>query len=113
MKIAINGMGRIGRTAFKIAYDRKGVEIVGVNDLSEPDPIAYLAQHDSVYGIWDHKIKAGNKTLVVDDKKIPYFQEAEPEKLPWKDLAVDVVLECTGVFTNSEKAGKHLTAGAK
>jgi glyceraldehyde 3-phosphate dehydrogenase len=113
MKIAINGMGRIGRTAFKIAYGRKDVDIVAVNDLTEPGMIAYLTQHDSVYGLWEHKIKAQDKALVVDDKKIPYFQEAEPEKLPWKDLEADVVLECTGVFTKSEKAGKHLTAGAK
>ena len=113
IRIAINGMGRIGRTAFKIAYERKGVEIVAVNDLTDPRTIAYLTQYDSVYGHWKHKIKALDKALAVDDKKIPYLQEAEPEKLPWKKLGADVVLECTGVFRDSEKAGKHLVAGAK
>ena len=113
IKIAINGMGRIGRTAFKIAFDRNNTEIVAVNDLTDPKLIAYLTQHDSVYGAWKNKVAGNEKELIVNDKKIPYFQEPAPEKLPWKDLGVDVVLECTGVFTKSEKAGLHLDAGAK
>lgn len=113
IKIAINGMGRIGRTVFKIAYGRKEVEIVAVNDLTPLETIAYLTQHDSVYGLWKNKVRVVNNALVVDDKKIPYFQEAEPEKLPWKKLGIDIVFECTGVFKDSESAGKHLTAGAK
>jgi len=106
-------MGRIGRTAFKIASSRKEVEIVGVNDLTPPKEIAYLTHYDSTYGIWDHKISAKEKEFVVDGRTIPYFQEAEAEKLPWKDLSADIILECTGVFTKSEKAGKHLDAGAR
>jgi len=113
IRLAINGMGRIGRAAFKIAESRKGVEIVGVNDLTAPKEIVYLTRYDSTYGAWDHKISAKEKELVVDGKTVPYFQEAEPENLPWRDLKADVILECTGIFTKSEKAGKHLNAGAK
>jgi len=113
IKIAVNGLGRIGRAAFKIAYSRKEIEIVALNDLTPPKDIAYLLQYDSVYGIWDHEVSANEKEILIDGKKIPYLQEPAPEKIPWKSLGVDVVLECTGVFNKSEKAGKHLEAGAK
>jgi len=113
IKIAINGLGRIGRAAFKIASSRKEIEIIAVNDLTPPEEIAYLMRYDSVYGIWDQEVSAKENELSVGGRKIPYFHEAEPEKLPWKKLGADVVLECTGVFNKSEKAGKHLEAGAK
>lgn len=113
IKIAINGMGRIGRAAFKIAHSRKEIEIVAINDLTAPKDIGYLLQYDSVYGIWDKDVVAKEKELQIDGKKIPYFQEPEPEKLPWKDLGVDIVLECTGVFNKTEKAIKHVNAGSK
>jgi glyceraldehyde 3-phosphate dehydrogenase len=105
IKIAINGMGRIGRAAFKIAHRRQEeIEIVAINDLTPIEEIAYLLKYDSVYGIWDSTVKNSEKELIIDDKKIAYLQEPDPEKLPWKDLEVDVVLECTGVFNKSEKA---------
>lgn len=113
IKIAINGMGRIGRAAFRIAHSRKEIEIVAINDLTAPKDIAYLLKYDSVYGIWDHEVIGKEKELQIDGKKIAYFQEPDPEKLPWKDLGVDLVLECTGVFNKSEKAIKHVNAGAK
>jgi len=113
IKIAINGMGRIGRAAFRIVQDRKELEIVAVNDLSAPKDIAYLIKHDSVLGAWDHEIAPKENEILVDGRKIAYLEEPDPEKLPWKDLGVDIVLECTGVFNKSEKAIKHVNAGAK
>jgi len=113
IKIAINGMGRIGRAAFRIASERKEVEIAAVNDLSDPKNTAYLIQHDSVYGTWDRRVEPKEKEILIDGKKIVYLEEPDPEKLPWKDMGVDVVLECTGVFNKGEKAIKHLNAGAK
>jgi len=113
IKIAINGMGRIGREAFRIGSERKELEIVAINDLSDPKNTAYLIKHDSVYGTWDRQVEPKEKEILIDGKKIAYLQEPDPEKLPWKDLGVDVVLECTGVFNKSEKAIKHVNAGAK
>ena len=113
LKIAINGMGRIGRAAFKVVEERKDLEVVAINDLTPPKDIAYLLKYDSVYGIWDREVIAKEKEILINAKKIQYFQEPEPEKLPWKNLEVDVVLECTGVFNKSEKAVKHINAGAK
>ncbi len=113
IRIAINGMGRIGRAAFKIAMERPDATIVAVNDLTEPKDLVYLLKHDSAYGLWDKKIDAKENEIKVGEKVIPFFKEPDPEKLPWKNLDVDVVLECTGIFRNKEKASKHLTAGAK
>lgn len=113
IKIAINGMGRIGRAAFRIIHSRKDLEIVGINDLTAPKDIAYLIKRDSVYGTWDKEVVAKEKEILVDSKRIPYYQEPDPGSLPWKDLGVDIVLECTGVFNKSEKAIKHVEAGAK
>ncbi len=113
LKIAINGMGRIGRAAFKIIAEREGVEVVAVNDLTPAKDIAYLLKYDSCYGIWDKDIVGKENKLVLEKKDIPYLCEPDPANLPWKDLKVDVVLECTGVFNKSEKAVKHLEAGAE
>ena len=113
LKIAINGMGRIGRSAFKIISDREGAELVAVNDLTPAKDIAYLLKYDSCYGIWDKDIIGKENKLILEKKEIPYFCEPDPANLPWKDLKVDIVLECTGVFNKSEKAIKHVEAGAK
>lgn len=112
MKIAINGMGRIGRLLFKRLIDHKEIEIVAVNDIMDPTNLAYLLQYDSVYGKFDKTVSYNNQ-LVAGEKEISCFAEPNPLQLPWKDLKADVVLECTGNFTSKPLASKHLTAGAK
>lgn len=115
MKIAINGFGRIGRPSLKIALEKSDIEVVAINDLSDLKTGAHLLKYDSSYGRYGHdvEIDEANSELIIDGKKIKYLSEPDPAKLPWKDLDVDVVLECTGVFTDSEKAQKHIDAGAK
>lgn len=113
LKVAINGMGRIGRAAFKIIAEREGIEVVAVNDLTPAKDIAYLLKYDSCYGIWEKEIVGKENKLILEKRDIPYLCEADPGSLPWKDFAVDIVLECTGVFNKSEKASKHIDAGAK
>ncbi len=118
-KIAINGFGRIGRPSFKIMLEREDVEVVAINDLSNINNLAYLLKYDTAYGIYSKDIqvkeieKADYNLLIVDGKEIKVFSNPEPAKLPWKELQVDVVLECTGFFKDREKAGGHLEAGAK
>lgn len=112
-KIAINGFGRIGRQAFQVACDRPDLEIVAINDLTESNVLAHLLKYDSVYGIYGKSIKATKNGLVVDEKEIKVLAEKDPQSLPWKDLGVDIVLECTGFFTEKEGAQKHNLAGAK
>lgn len=112
MKVAINGFGRIGKTVFKIAI-KKGIHVVAINDLHGAEDAAYSLNHDSVYGKFDSKVKAEGNNLVVSGNKIKILNEKDPTKLPWKKLGVDVVIECTGVFTNRTGASKHLKAGAK
>ncbi len=111
-KVAINGCGRIGRTFLKIALE-KGVNVVAVNDLLDPKTLAYFMKYDSVYGNFKGKIEAGGNFIKINGKKILVFSEKEPEKLPWKKLGIDVVIESTGFFVDKEGASKHLTAGAK
>jgi len=115
MKIAINGLGRIGRAFFKLAFERPEIEIVAVNDLGDLDNLAYLLKYDSVYGRYPRKVQVDKNGgfLIVDDKKIKFLQEKDPLKLPWASLEIDVVVESTGVFETFEKASTHLTAGAK
>ncbi len=113
VKIAINGFGRIGRAACKVALDNQDAEIVAINDLGDLENLAYLLQYDSVYGRYAKDVSVEDGNLVVDGKRIAVLQEKEPEKLPWKDLGIDVVIESTGFFTDEEGARKHLTAGAK
>ncbi|MDI9454655.1 MAG: glyceraldehyde 3-phosphate dehydrogenase NAD-binding domain-containing protein, partial [Spirochaetota bacterium] len=117
MKIAINGFGRIGRNVFKIAFVDKDIEIVGINDLTDPKTLAHLLKYDSNYGVYDKSVAVDGDAIVVDGKKIPVFAERSPASLPWKDLGVDVVIESTGVFTVAEspKGGykDHIKAGAK
>lgn len=112
-KIAINGFGRIGRAALKIIMDHPGLEIAAVNDLMGIDNAAYLLKYDSVYGRYPHEVSVGDNFLNINDKKILYLSEKDPTQLPWKNLEIDVVLECTGLFTTRENAEKHIQAGAK
>ena len=113
VKIAINGFGRIGRSALKIALDRRDVEVVAINDLSAPSALAHLLKHDSSYGTYDRKVTADDKYLYVNTRKIRVVAEPDPANLPWKRLGVDVVLECTGRFTDPKLARAHIDAGAK
>ncbi len=113
VKIAINGFGRIGRLVFRAGYKSKDVEFVAVNDLADAKTLAHLLKYDSVHGIMDAEIKATDKSIIVGGKELKTFTEREPEKLPWKDLGVDVVLESTGIFTDRAGAERHLKAGAK
>ncbi len=113
IKVGINGFGRIGRQAFKIALEKPEIEVKGINDLSTPSVLAHLLKYDSVYGRYNHQVQATDKSILVDGKEYPIFAEKDPGQLPWGKLGVDVVLECTGRFTDSEKASAHLKAGAK
>jgi glyceraldehyde 3-phosphate dehydrogenase len=114
IRIGINGFGRIGRIVFRTMWARKGeFEIVGINDLTDAKTLAYLLKYDSVYGRFAGETGVDGTSLVVDGKKIPVSAEKDPAKLPWGQLKVDVVLECTGAFTNKADCAKHITAGAK
>lgn len=112
-RIAINGLGRIGRAAFKIALDTPDLELVAINDLVTPDNLAYLLHYDTAYGRYNRSIAAEEDKLMIDDQSYPVFSEKDPARLPWGEMNVDVVLECTGVFTKREGLEKHLQAGAK
>ena len=112
-KVAINGMGRIGRAAFKIIMDSPKLELVAMNDLMAVDNLAYLINYDTVYGRYKHKVGVSGNALVVNGQTYKYFSEKDPAQLPWKELSIDIVLECTGLFTNAEGLGKHIKAGAK
>jgi len=113
VRIAINGFGRIGRPALKVALEKNNLEVVAINDLTDDKTLAHLLKFDSLYGIYPKDVQAGNGEIIVDGKKIKSLTESDPTKLPWKDFGVDVVLECSGVFTEKEEARKHLDAGAK
>ena len=113
LKLGINGFGRIGRLAFRAISKRANVEVVGINDLQDVEYIAYLLKYDSVHGTFPLDVKAENGHLVVDGKTIRITAEKDPNNLKWNEIGVDVVLECTGIFTTLEKAQAHLNAGAK
>ena len=113
MNIAINGFGRIGRQAFKVAMTKKDIKVVGINDLTDTKTLAHLLKYDTAYGKYDLSVECDDKNLIVDGHKIPVFAEKDPAALPWAKLKVDVVLECTGRFTSKEGADMHLKAGAK
>lgn len=112
-KLAINGFGRIGRNAFKIAFARSDLEIVAINDLTDNKTLAYLLKYDSNYGVYDLEVSADDEGITVGGKKIKVYAEKDPAALPWGDLGVDVVIESTGFFTDKEGASGHLKAGAK
>jgi glyceraldehyde 3-phosphate dehydrogenase len=113
IKVAINGFGRIGRQFFAIAQDHPNLEVVAINDLTDPATLAHLYKYDSIYGVHPGKVAAGKDYLQVDGKKIKIFAEKDPSVLPWKKLGVDVAVESTGVFTDLEGASAHIKAGAK
>lgn len=115
VKVAINGFGRIGRNAFKVIIERFAdqIEVVTINDLTEPKVLAHLLQYDSAYGYWNHEVFSDEKNIILDGKKYPILAEKVPANLPWKDLDVDVVIESTGRFTDSEGLNQHIVAGAK
>ena len=113
LRVAINGFGRIGRTTLKAGWGKKGFNVVAVNDLTDAETLAHLLKYDSVYRTWDHEVKAKKDKLIIDGREIQVFAQKDPKALPWKQMKIDVVLECTGFFTSEEGAGGHLTAGAK
>ncbi|HIA91844.1 TPA: type I glyceraldehyde-3-phosphate dehydrogenase [Candidatus Saccharibacteria bacterium] len=113
LKVAINGFGRIGRNAFKVAFERKDIEIVALNDLTDNPTLAHLLKYDTAYGRYAHDVEASENGIVVDGHEIKVLNEPDPEKLPWGDMNVDVVIESTGRFVKTEDAKKHVTAGAK
>lgn len=112
-KIAINGFGRIGRNAFKIAMNRDDIEVVAINDLVTPDALAHLLKYDSTYGPYDREVGYDDKGIIVDGTHFPVYAETDPAKLPWGELGVDVVIESTGHFVDPAKARAHIDAGAK
>ena len=111
--LAINGLGRIGRAALKILLDTDGLEVVAVNDLIPPDNLAYLLRYDTVYGRYQRDVVPQEDALVIDGRSIPVFAEKDPAALPWSELNVDLVLECTGVFRQERDLKKHITSGAR
>jgi len=111
--VAINGFGRIGRNAFKIAFDRSDLEVVAINDLTDTKTLAYLLKHDTNYGTYSHEVGFDDTNLIVDGKHIKVLAEKDPAALPWKDLDIDVVIESTGFFVEPDKARAHTQAGAK
>ncbi len=113
VRVAINGFGRIGRTFFRLAFGNPNFEVVAMNDLGDLDNLAYLLKYDSVYGRSPFSVEVKDGSIFVDNKKINFTQEREPNKLPWKDLGIDIVVESTGFFTTYEGAKLHLDAGAK
>lgn len=113
VKIAINGFGRIGRQAFKIASEREDVEVVAVNDLTDLETLAHLLRYDSSYGAYHLPVEVKDDALVVGGHAVRALQEKDPAALPWGEMGVDVVLECTGLFTDPAKAEAHLQAGAR
>lgn len=114
IKVAINGFGRIGRLAFRQLFELEGYEVVAINDLTSPDMLAHLLKYDTAQKRYEgHTVEALEDSIIVDDQKIRIYKEQDPNNLPWKELDVDVVLECTGFFTSKERASAHIKAGAK
>lgn len=113
VKIAINGFGRIGRNALKILLERRDVQVVAINDITDAKTLAHLLKHDSSYGAYEKKVTSTDNSLIINTREIPVFAEKDPANLPWKKLGVDVVIECTGFFTKPEDAMAHVKAGAK
>ncbi len=114
VKVAINGFGRIGRLAFRQMFGAEGYEVVAINDLTDPKMLAHLLKYDTAQGRYEgHTVVAGEDSITVDGKEIKIYKEADASKLPWGELDVDVVLECTGFYTKKDKAMAHINAGAK
>ena len=114
IKIAINGFGRIGRLTFRKVFADDRYEVVAINDLTKPEMLAYLLKYDSVQGAYrNHSVEHDDESITVDGKRIRIYKEADPSKLPWNELGVDIVLECTGFFASKAKSQAHIDAGAK
>lgn len=114
IKVAINGFGRIGRLVFRIMEEDPNFDIVAINDLTEADQLAYLLKYDTSHRVYRvNEISSTEDSIIVGERKIKIFSEKDPENLPWKDLDIDIVFECTGVFTDKDKASAHIKAGAK
>lgn len=112
IRIAINGFGRIGRAVYRIGRARPELDFVAINDLANSHTLAHLLKHDSLQGVMTNQVRSSDRSIIIDGKEILAFSKSDPEKLPWKDLAVDVVLESTGMFTRRNKAYRHIAAGA-
>ncbi|MGD8598056.1 MAG: glyceraldehyde 3-phosphate dehydrogenase N-terminal domain-containing protein, partial [Anaerolineae bacterium] len=110
-KVAINGFGRIGRAAFKILLDTPDLELVAVNDIAPLDNLAYLLQYDTAYGRYDKSVEVKDGNLLVDGQEYQFYAERDPAQLPWAELGVDIVFECTGFFADEQGLNKHLEAG--
>lgn len=113
IRVAINGLGRIGRAALKIILETPALDLVAINDLVPVDNLAYLLKYDTVYGRYEKEVTYDDEHLIIGGKKFSVFSQKEPAQLPWGKLAVDTVFECTGVFTRREDLGKHIQAGAR
>ena len=113
IRVGINGFGRIGRNVFRACLDERGLEFVAVNDITDAKTLAHLLKYDSVHGTLKRDVRADKDGLTIDGARVRVLAERDPGKLPWKDLGVDLVLECSGLFTERDKAAKHLEAGAK
>ncbi len=113
VRVAINGFGRIGRNVFRASQKNKDIEIVAINDLTDTKTLAHLLKWDSTFGEFTHDVKAGDGKIIVDGKEIAVLAKKDPAELPWKDLKVDITLECTGLFLDKASAGKHIAAGAR
>lgn len=115
LKVAINGFGRIGRSAFKVAVDnyKNEVDVVALNDLTDSNTLAHLLKYDTAYGVYERQVSASGNNILVDGKKYPVYSEKDPSMLPWQELGVDVVIESTGFFTSKEGSMGHIKAGAK
>ena len=112
-RIAINGFGRIGRLVFRIIEERDDMEVVAINDLSSPEELTYLLKYDTNHRRYNKEVSHDEENIIVEGKKIRVYKELEPLNLPWKELEIDIVLECTGKFTSRDKAIAHIEAGAK
>lgn len=113
VKVAINGFGRIGRLVYRQIYQMEGIDVVAINDLTSPKVLAHLLKYDSAQGRFDQDVKATENSIVVNGDEVKIYAQRNPAEIPWKAHDVDVVLECTGFFTDKDKAAAHLTAGAK
>lgn len=113
VKVAINGFGRIGRLVYRQIYKMEGIDVVAINDLTSPKVLAHLLKYDSAQGRFDADVKASENSIIVNGDEVKIYAQKNPAEIPWKDHGVDVVLECTGFFTDKDKAAAHLTAGAK
>ena len=115
INVAINGFGRIGRLVLRAVFEHNDadIKIVAINDLADADRLAHLLKYDSVHGTFDADISSNDKSITVNGQTIPTFKERDPENLPWKELGVDIAMECTGFFLSQELGGKHINAGAK